>query len=697
MSVSAASEIPRNSDWDRGCDVSGILKGSAALDDSSLSADTLVSSLPSPQMDSGKAPELLNDDFISCGDTAEPSSDGSCKDQACMPMDGEFVSDLTAVLSSRKVKTSKSSSDMATISSDPCNLNTSETSSFIVKVPCNGTDGLCPGNHGTNTKSLVDSDIDALQDKTSLDCKCDKIEHYKPFAEGPVREEASGICFTGLYDRFNLAPAWSPTSSPIMKKRSSNRPIYSAASWGGRSPRLQRPERAELGVSVPVGKVVTFLRDWKRFLGGSRDRREMEGGVSFWPALMLSSILGWVVASSSFDLTRRVRALTQPWVTRRVLADTPSILRVQDFDPNSEGSLVDSQQRFHHGFLDNMFSVLSCVVSVPFYTGFLPILFWSGHSKLARQMTLLMAFCDYIGNSIKDVVSAPRPSCPSVRRVTATEDEKENAMEYGLPSSHCLNTVCLSGYMLHYVLGHYPQRDGIDIAIWFGLVFLFVMLIGVGRVYLGMHSLIDVVAGISFGLVIFAFWLMVHGYVDEFIISGQNVTYFWASLSLLLSFAYPNPELPTPSFEYHTAFNGVAFGIVTGIQQTYIHYHHDNVPRIFSPQLPVAVFLGRVLVGIPTILIVKFCSKAIAKWLLPIVCNTLGVPIVSSCYVPTLKGSDSKDKSDGKQSGYYLQKLVTVFPRKAYDVDTGIRFLQYAGLAWSVVDLVPSLFSHLNL
>ncbi|RWW65904.1 hypothetical protein BHE74_00026761, partial [Ensete ventricosum] len=135
---------------------------------------------------------------------------------------------------------------------------------------------------------------------------------------------------------------------------------------------------------------------------------------------------------------------------------------------------------------------------------------------------------------------------------------------------------------------------------------------------------------------------------------------------------------------------------VTGIQQTYLHYHHDNVPRIFSPQLPVAVFVGRVLVGIPTILIVKFCSKAIAKWLLPIVCNTLGIPIVSSCYVPTLKGSDSKDKSDGKQSGY-LQKLVAVFPHKAYDVDTGIRFLQYAGLAWSVVDLVPSLFSHLNL
>lgn len=47
-SVSEASEIARNSDWDSGCDISCILKGSAALDDSSLSADTLVSSLPSP-------------------------------------------------------------------------------------------------------------------------------------------------------------------------------------------------------------------------------------------------------------------------------------------------------------------------------------------------------------------------------------------------------------------------------------------------------------------------------------------------------------------------------------------------------------------------------------------------------------------------------------------------------------------------
>jgi len=128
--------------------------------------------------------------------------------------------------------------------------------------------------------------------------------------------------------------------------------------------------------------------------------------------------------------------------------------------------------------------------------------------------------------------------------------------------------------------------------IWF--IFL------IARIYLGMHSLTDVVAGIGFGLVILEFWIMVHGYIDDFIVNGQNgkqqyvwcrlsigsiwfksllsaywggdnvfqlvcvaVTSFSATLSLLLCLAYPTPELPTPSFDFHAAFTGVAFGIVS--------------------------------------------------------------------------------------------------------------------------------------
>ncbi|KAK2985379.1 hypothetical protein RJ640_029336 [Escallonia rubra] len=216
-----------------------------------------------------------------------------------------------------------------------------------------------------------------------------------------------------------------------------------------------------------------------------------------WQLLFLGGIVSWILISSMLDVAQKIRSLTQPWVSRHVISGAPMILQIQ---------------RYQHGLLDAFFSGLSCVVSVPFYTTFLPLLFW-----------------------------------------------------------------------------------------------------------------------------------------------------------------------------------------VAGVQQTYHQFHHESVPRIFTPQLTITAFAGRMLVGIPTILLVKFCSKALAKWILPISANALGIPIRSTSYIPALIGSPTSKKSDdAKQSGYF-QKLLFFTRQDTFDVDTGIRLLQYAGLAWSVVDLVPSLFSHLSL
>ncbi|CAI9268317.1 unnamed protein product [Lactuca saligna] len=408
----------------------------------------------------------------------------------------------------------------------------------------------------------------------------------------------------------------------------------------------------------------------------------MESIIPTWQVSFLCGVLTWVVLSSMFNVTQKIRSSVQPWVSRRVITGAPTILQIQ---------------KYQHGFWDALFSGISCVVSVPFYTGFLPLLFWSGHGKLARQMTLLMAFCDYSGNCIKDMVSAPRPKSPPIRILTATKDEKENALEYGFPSSHTLNTICLSGYLLHYIFSYNENIDAYYQVATFMFVCLFVGLIGFGRIYLGMHSVIDIIGGLVLGLIILAFWLCVHEYIDNFVTIGQNVTSFWIALSFLLLFAYPTPEHPTPSFEYHTAFTGVALGIVTGVQQTYNQFHHENVSRLFTPELTIPAFGGRIGIGIPTILLVKFCSKALAKWILPITASALGIPVRSSGYVVGLTGSSVVKKSNEvKPSGGYLQKMF--FRREdSFDVDTGIRLVQYAGLAWSVVDLVPSLFYQLNL
>nr|GMD00207.1 lipid phosphate phosphatase delta [Ipomoea batatas] len=405
--------------------------------------------------------------------------------------------------------------------------------------------------------------------------------------------------------------------------------------------------------------------------------------VAGWQGLFLGGLASWVVISSIFNVTQKIRSLTKPWVSRQVVSGTPISLQIQ---------------KYQHGYLDGFFSALSCSVSVPFYTAFLPFLFWSGHCKLARQMTLLMAFCDYMGNCIKDVVSAPRPTSPPVRRITATEDEKENALEYGLPSSHTLNTLCLSGYLLHYVLSHTKNEDLSTEIAGIALVCLLVGLIGLGRIYLGMHSLIDIIGGLAFGLAILAFWLSVHNYLDDFIVSGQNGT-DTVHHPLILSSYLPN------CFYFWFSCTAIKFGLggscftfqVAGIQQTYHQFHHEDVPKVFT-ELPIPAFVGRMLVGIPTILLVKFCSKALAKWMLPMLANALSLPVRSTSYVPGLSSSAITKKSDEtKPAAGYLQKLFFFSQQDSFDVDTGIRLLQYTGLGWAVVDLVPSLFTYLRL
>lgn len=37
-----------------------------------------------------------------------------------------------------------------------------------------------------------------------------------------------------------------------------------------------------------------------------------------------------------------------------------------------------------------------------------------------------------------------------------------------------------------------------------------------------MHSPVDIIGGLAVGLLILSFWLAVHTYVDNFVVSGQN-------------------------------------------------------------------------------------------------------------------------------------------------------------------------------
>lgn len=43
-----------------------------------------------------------------------------------------------------------------------------------------------------------------------------------------------------------------------------------------------------------------------------------------------------------------------------------------------------------------------------------------------------------------------------------------------------------------------------------------------GRIYLGMHSVVDIIAGLAIGVLTLGLWLTVNENIDDFITSKQN-------------------------------------------------------------------------------------------------------------------------------------------------------------------------------
>ncbi|MCO5568330.1 hypothetical protein L7F22_022029 [Adiantum nelumboides] len=406
--------------------------------------------------------------------------------------------------------------------------------------------------------------------------------------------------------------------------------------------------------------------------------------VPTWQVATVSALILWLLFTRSFLLATTLRSSLRPFIAQHVHSGVPTILRLQKMQRQS---------------LDALFGLLAVLVSKEFYTFFLPLLFWSGQGGLARQLTLLMAFSIYVGNCVKDTFSAPRPPCPPVRRFTATESEKDFALEYGLPSSHTINTICLSGYLLLYLISNL-DITGFYLAL---LAFLFATVTALtilGRLYLGMHSPIDVIAGMVIGVLLLIFWSCIDDSLDTFIVSGSNVESFWTSISFLLLFAYPTPELPTPSFEFHTAFTGVALGVVLGVHRTYSLFHHNNAVNLFALR-SLQKLLKRLVIGFPIVLAAKVTSKELAKMILPIFCSLLSLPVKSSAYL-SLGHQDALSKESEQlgpiEEGVFGSKRLPSFAvATPCDIDTGIRLCQYAGLGWSVVELVPYLFDYLGL
>ena len=421
--------------------------------------------------------------------------------------------------------------------------------------------------------------------------------------------------------------------------------------------------------------------------------------------------LAFVVSTCIPSLHRRARAIAQPFVIYHV---------------ESGLSWVRLFQRYRTDAVTVVADTLCHTVSVPFYGVSLPIIMWM-NPYLGTHMTLLMAITQYIGNAMKDLVSAPRPSSlkyaevriAQTRTMVVNEREKElNAAEYGFPSSHAMNSLAYNFYLAAALHKHGAVSDGAA-SYWYGVVMVFVCTVALSRVYLGLHTPIDILGGAVAGLAVVTAYSRLQwawGVLDVFLYEGR-VSWRLAATGLsclLLLRLHPTPESHTPSygtccsergclclgllrsrrdlyripmahllsFQYHTAefstsFVGVAFGVICGVQvrrtwfpdQVYGRFGFVIAPgNVFS-----ATLLLRLIAGLAMLGVTKLMTKWMFSRLLPLVYTYFPIRIRRLWQPPIVD----------TQGGATSRGIKQTLDGRDADIDATTRFASYAALGFA--------------
>lgn len=367
-----------------------------------------------------------------------------------------------------------------------------------------------------------------------------------------------------------------------------------------------------------------------------------------------------------------VRSLVNPIVTSRVSQTLNFVKRVQSVE--WPGLLF-------------AFSICNATVSTEFYVLLLSVLTWAGNIKLAWELGVLLSMALYFGNAVKDLVGAPRPFAVQGRtsggkiKLQGGHHEAGNAVEHGLPSTHVMNSLVIVMYAVNLGVSSSDflfNHQGV----LFALGLMWVIWIGWGRLYCGMHSFIDLASGMFMGAIIFLIFLYSQAHLAVILQSGYSGLGKQILLVLLMLSVYPRPIRYTPSYEVAVTIMGGVFGLVLGYTILENAYSHSSAFKDgfasfkwnpWEVSSTVVVIL-RAILGLFFMISIKIAVKPLILFALSQLLNLfpddlrkVWEPPVGLMYV-TDSGAQSQQ----------MEKLARKSDGTHWDVEISTRFMSYA-------------------
>lgn len=136
--------------------------------------------------------------------------------------------------------------------------------------------------------------------------------------------------------------------------------------------------------------------------------------------------------------------------------------------------------------LDSLMNGMTFLGRIEFYLVIIPLIYWSFDRRIGVRALLILIYTDFVSSSFKLFLHQPRPYWISDVKALSLEPS------YGIPSSHASNTLAVGGYLASHVKNN-----------WFwSLLIILLILIGVSRLYHGVHFPQDVLFGWLIGYIV---------------------------------------------------------------------------------------------------------------------------------------------------------------------------------------------------
>ncbi|XP_055332779.1 sphingosine-1-phosphate phosphatase 2-like [Paramacrobiotus metropolitanus] len=197
-----------------------------------------------------------------------------------------------------------------------------------------------------------------------------------------------------------------------------------------------------------------------------------------------------------------------------------------------------------------------------FYATFFPVWNWNIDGAVCRRVLFIWIATMYIGQLLKDILKLPRPS---PRIVVQMEPHYVN--EYGMPSTHAM-----VGFSVPFALLYFSSlRYQFPFILGLLVCSVWCLLICSSRVYLGMHSLLDILGGLLLVSILFAIILPFSDAIDNFLLTSHLAPFVILILYLTPSLYYPqsfSEEITKgqwgPTWADTVTILAVGYGVTTG-------------------------------------------------------------------------------------------------------------------------------------